>query len=182
MEKNLTIEAYPETEITPILDQKIRTYLRKIFPVWDDVFKYKRTWHDAAPVMTYLAWDGLEIAGHIAVVERTITTEWNWRYRAASFQGVSVNVGYRGHRLSLQLLNQALDDFRNLEYPFAILYCVEKLVPFYRKQGWMLPNDSMVMWKEHSLSIAMHSNCPMYQELGTISFPEGPIDVHNPIR
>ena len=26
----------------------------------------------------------------------------------------------------------------------------------------------------------MRSNCPMYQTLSTVPFPEGPIDIHNP--
>jgi hypothetical protein len=38
----------------------------------------------------------------------------------------------------------------------------------------------MIMWKDRELPIHMQSNCPMYRELSGETFPEGPIDVHNP--
>ncbi len=177
----LDIKTFTESEIDGELDLRIRHYLLEIFPEWSEVFKKRRAWHDAAPVFTVLAMDNGEIVGHVAVVERTITTRWNVRYDAASFQGVSVHPSRRGQRLSLRLLDRSLDESRKERYPFAILYCREPLVPFYLKAGWKLPEDSMIMWRERALPIAMRSNCPMYRELGKTPFPEGPTDVHNPL-
>lgn len=177
----LTIKTINETETGKELDLQIRRYLLDIFPEWGEVFKKRRAWHDAIPFFTVLAMEQGEIVGHIAVVERTITTSWNFRYDAASFQGVSIRPDRRGQRLSLRLLDRALDESRKRGYPFAILYCREPLVPFYQKTGWKLPEDSMIMWRERALPIAMRSNCPMYRELKDIPFPEGPTDVHNPL-
>ncbi|MBQ8286683.1 MAG: GNAT family N-acetyltransferase [Thermoguttaceae bacterium] len=120
------------------------------------------------------------VVGHVAVVERTVTTCWNWRYAVAGVQGVSVAPDFRKTGLSTRLLDVALAESTALGYPFAVLFCREPLVPFYERNGWSLPNDSMIMWKDRELPIHMQSNCPMYRELSDETFPEGPIDVHNP--
>ena len=124
---------------------------------------------------------GGEVIGHVGVVERTISTCWNWRYRVASFQGVSVAPNWRRQGIAQRLLDLSLEETKRRGYPFAILFCREPLVPFYRALGWRLPEDSMIMWKDLMLPISMRSNCPMYRELTNLVFPEGPIDVHNPI-
>lgn len=177
----IVYDIIPEPDVTPTLNKRLVTYLAAIFPEWADVFKKRRAWHDAAAVWTTLARDKEKIVGHIGVVERTVTTCWNWRYNVASFQGVSVLSDYRGRGIGRTLLAQSLDEARRRNYPFAILFCTEPLVPFYSALGWKLPDDSMIMWRDRALPIPMRSNCPMYQELGDLAFPEGPIDVHNPL-
>ncbi|MBR4835071.1 MAG: GNAT family N-acetyltransferase [Thermoguttaceae bacterium] len=180
-----TIRTLDESQIDATLDREIRRFLVETFPNWADVFRERRAWHDARPVRTVLATvDGEEgevrVVGHVAVVERAITTCWNWRYVVAGIQGVSVAPEYRKTGLSTRLLDLALAESTKLGYPFAILFCREPLVKFYERNGWRLPNDSMVMWKDRALPIHMQSNCPMYRELGDEKFPEGPIDAHNP--
>lgn len=177
----ISYEIVPEAEISPALDKRLVTYLSAIFPEWADVFKKRRAWHDAVPVWTTLAREGEKIVGHIGVVERTISTCWNWRYNVASFQGVSVLPEYRNAGIGRTLLNLSLDESIERGYPFAILFCKEPMVPYYTANGWRLPDDSMIMWRDRQLPIPMRSNCPMYRELGDIAFPEGPIDVHNPL-
>lgn len=188
-----TIRTFDEPQIDATLDREIRRFLIETFPNWADVFRTRRAWHDARPVRTVLATVPasapndvsssdvrLRVVGHVAVVERAITTCWNWRYAVAGVQGVSVAPEYRKTGLSTRLLDVALDESTALGYPFAVLFCREPLVPFYERNGWRLPNDSMVMWKDRELPIHMQSNCPMYRELTAEPFPEGPIDVHNP--
>lgn len=189
-----TIRTLDESQIDATLDRKIRRFLVAMFPNWADVFRERRAWHDARPVRTVLATvaaaeDEAEegensapfrVVGHVAVVERTISTCWNWRYAVAGIQGVSVAVEYRKTGLSTRLLDRALAESAALGYPFATLFCREPLVKFYERNGWRLPNDSMIMWKDRALPIHMQSNCPMYRELTDEKFPEGPIDVHNP--
>lgn len=197
-----TIQTLDESQIDATLDREIRRFLVETFPNWADVFRTRRAWHDARPVRTVLATVptstsapsatassnepaeqngvGFRVVGHVAVVERTVTTCWNWRYAVAGVQGVSVAPEFRKTGLSTRLLDVALAESTALGYPFAVLFCREPLVPFYERNGWRLPNDSMVMWKDRELPIHMQSNCPMYRELSGETFPEGPIDVHNP--
>ena len=190
-----TIQTLDESQIDATLDREIRRFLVETFPNWADIFRTRRAWHDARPVRTVLATvptsapsnaesaqNGIDfrVVGHVAVVERTVTTCWNWRYAVAGVQGVSVAPDFRKTGLSTRLLDAALAESVALGYPFAVLFCREPLVPFYERNGWRLPNDSMVMWKDRELPIHMQSNCPMYRELSDETFPEGPIDVHNP--
>ena len=190
-----TIQTLDESQIDATLDREIRRFLVETFPNWADIFRTRRAWHDARPVRTVLATVPLSasanaptepsgvdfrVVGHVAVVERAITTCWNWRYAVAGIQGVSVAPEFRKTGLSTRLLDVALAESTALGYPFAVLFCREPLVPFYERNGWRLPNDSMVMWKDRELPIHMQSNCPMYRELSDETFPEGPIDVHNP--
>ncbi len=185
-----TIQTLDEAQIDATLDREIRRFLVDTFPNWADIFRTRRAWHDARPVRTVLATvptnDAanvdlpFRVVGHVAVVERTVTTCWNWRYAVAGVQGVSVAPDFRKTGLSTRLLDVALAESTALGYPFAVLFCREPLVPFYERNGWRLPNDSMIMWKDRELPIHMQSNCPMYRELSDETFPEGPIDVHNP--
>lgn len=189
------IQTLDESQIDATLDREIRRFLVDTFPNWADIFRTRRAWHDARPVRTVLATVpssapsnakparnevDFRVVGHVAVVERAITTCWNWRYAVAGVQGVSVAPDFRKTGLSTRLLDVALAESAALGYPFAVLFCREPLVPFYERNGWSLPNDSMVMWKDRELPIHMQSNCPMYRELSGETFPEGPIDVHNP--
>ena len=180
-EQQITIQTLSEEQIDAALDAKLRKHLCEIFPNWASVFNTRRAWHDAVPVFTILATDASgEIVGHIAVVERTITTEWNARFAVASIQGVSVDPSYRGTGLSARLLDAALEEWRKLGYLYAILFCRKPLVPFYERNGWKLPHDPMIMWRDRELPIHMQSDYPMYQELTSEPLPEGQIDVHNP--
>ena len=169
-----------EEEISPELNRELVSYLRAIFPEWAHVFAKERAWHEARPVWTALAYADGRVIGHTAVVERTITTDWNWRYKVASLQGVSVKPEWRCRGIGRKLLKMTLDEARKRRYPFAIIFCREEMVSYYESLGWQLPEDSMIMWKDRALPIPMRSNCPMYQTLSDIPFPEGPIDVHNP--
>ncbi|MDO5565073.1 MAG: GNAT family N-acetyltransferase [Planctomycetia bacterium] len=171
-----------EPDVTSALDNQLRDFLSRIFPEWAEIFKSRRCWHEARPVFSIIAECGNRIVGHVGVVERTITNCWNWRYNVGSFQGVSVDPEFRGQGLGKALLDRALEESKQYGYDFVILFCKEPLVPFYCKLGWKLPEDSMIMWRDRELPIAMRSNCPMYQVLGEMSFPEGPIDVHNPFE
>ena len=175
------IDVLNESAIDEKLDAQLRDYLVEIFPNWESIFRTRRAWHDASPVFTVLAREkeSGKIVGHVAVVERTITNAWNWRYRVASVQGVSVAPERRKTGLAPQLLEIAVDESRRRGYKYAILFCREPLVPFYQRNGWRLPEDSMIMWRDKELPIHMQSNCPMYRALGVDPFPEGPIVVHN---
>lgn len=180
----ITVE---ETAVTASLDVQIREFLVSNFPHWSAVFAKYRQWHRLSPLFTVLAaavnpsssLESPPLVGHTAVVIRSITTTWNFRYEVASFQGVSVAAEYRRHGVAKKILERSLDECRHRGYRFAILFCTEPLVEYYQWQNWKLADDSMVMWNNRDLPIAMRSNCPMYYELTDEPFPEGPIDVHS---
>ncbi|MBR4104817.1 MAG: hypothetical protein IKK39_12255, partial [Thermoguttaceae bacterium] len=107
MLESATIRTLDESQIDATLDREIRRFLVETFPNWADIFRTRRAWHDARPVRTVLATvpasepspessepSGVgvdfRVVGHVTVVERTVTTCWNWRYAVAGVQGVSV--------------------------------------------------------------------------------------------
>jgi len=175
----LPIEIIEECDIQPYEDQQIRELLCHCFPDWTEIFRHQRTWHKTPPVFSVIARHKENIVGHIAVVVRTITTTWNFRYNVASIQGVSVVPDKRRNGLARHLLQKTLQEATRRGFPFAILYCKEPFVPYYTSLGWKLADDSIVMWNSRDMPISMQSNCPMYYELGDVPFPEGPLDVHS---
>ena len=176
----LPIEIVEEDDIQPDEDLQIRELLRLCFPDWSNIFQQHRTWHNTPPIFSVLVREQGQIIGHIAVVVRTITTTWNFRYNVASIQGVCIAPDKRHAGLASHLLHEALQEAARRGFLFAILYCKEFLVPYYLSQGWKLADDSVVMWNSRDLPISMRSNCPMYYELSDVPLPEGPLDVHSP--
>ena len=98
------IQTLDESQIDATLDREIRRFLVDTFPNWADIFRTRRAWHDARPVRTVLATVpssapsnaeparnevDFRVVGHVAVVERAITTCWNWRYAVVLREGVS---------------------------------------------------------------------------------------------
>ena len=176
----LPVEIVEESDLQPEEDRQIRELLCLCFPEWADVFRHHRLWHHTPPIYSVIVRRNGEIIGHIAVVIRSITTTWNFRYNVASIQGVCVTPDKRRTGLARRLLHEALQEAARRGFLFAILYCKEFLVPYYTSQDWKLADDSIVMWNSRDLPISMRSNCPMYYELSDVPFPEGPLDVHSP--
>ncbi|MDR0869852.1 MAG: GNAT family N-acetyltransferase [Planctomycetaceae bacterium] len=176
------VKIIDERDIDVPLDKRIRETLCTVFPDWRNIFQEHRMWHSTKPLFTAVAEeDSGKIAGHIAAVVRSITTTWNFRYNVISIQGVCVVSEYRHRGLAHQLLQNVLEESKRRQFLFAILYCKEPLVNFYTSQGWHLADESVVMWNQRDLPIAMRSNCPMYYELSGVPFPDdGPLDVHSP--
>ncbi|MCL2347525.1 MAG: GNAT family N-acetyltransferase [Planctomycetaceae bacterium] len=197
------LETLDESKIHAVLDSQIREHLRLCFPDSPEKFQSHRIWHNTKPEYTVICRAGSAVSshsptasgdaasgdrtfendtviGHVAVVIRTITTTWNWRYNVASMQGVSVSPEFRKTGLAVQMLERALDEAKKRGYLYAILFCKEPLVAFYEKQGWRLTDDSVIMRNEQDSPIKMRSNCPMYKALTETPFPEGPVDVHHP--
>ena len=175
-----TLEVVDENEVDAELDEQIRDLLRLCFPDWTEIFRNRRVWHQTKPICSVLFRDGATLVGHAALVVRTVTTTWNFRYNVASIQGVCVLPDHRGKGLGQQLVRTVRNEAQRRGFPFAILYCKEPLVSYYLSQGWKLADESMVMWNKRDLPISMRSNCPMYYELSELPFPEGPLDVHSP--
>lgn len=174
------VEVIDENDVDAELDSQIRKLLATCFPHWSDIFEHRRLWHQTRPLVTVVVRDNDVVVGHVALVVRTITTTWNFRYNVASIQGVCVAPDHRRQKIARQMLDTAANEARQRGFQFAILYCHESLVQFYEWLGWKLADDSIVMWNQRDLPIAMRSNCPMYLELTNHPFPEGPIDVHSP--
>jgi len=177
---NLPVEIVEEHALTQDEDRQIRELLCLCFPDWAKVFQHCRTWHNTPPIYSVIVRQEGQIIGHIAVVVRTITTTWNFRYNVASIQGVCVAPDHQRVGLAHRLLQEALREAARRGFLFSILYCKEFLVTYYISQGWKLADDSVIMWNSRDLPIAMLSNCPMYYELSDVPFPEGPLDVHSP--
>ena len=177
---DLPIEIFEENDLQSDDDWQMRELLCFCFPEWSDIFRQHRIWHSTPPIYSVIIREKGQIIGHIAVVVRTITTTWNFRYNVASIQGVCIAPKKRRAGLARRLLQAALQEAERRGFLFAILYCKEFLVPYYLSQGWKLADDSIVMWNSRDLPISMQSNCPMYYELGEVLFPEGPLDVHSP--
>ncbi|MDR2643805.1 MAG: GNAT family N-acetyltransferase [Planctomycetaceae bacterium] len=174
------VEVVDEAELDADLDKRIRLLLKLCFPDWADIFQNRRTWHSTPPLFSVVVCEGEDVIGHIAVVVRTITTTWNFRYSVASIQGVCVDPNFRNSGIAHEMLRVVLDEAARRGFQFAVLYCKEHLVSFYSSQGWKLTDESVVMWNQKDLPIAMRSNCPMYYELSDVKLPEGPLDVHSP--
>ncbi|GHT13120.1 hypothetical protein FACS1894170_08740 [Planctomycetales bacterium] len=174
------ISLVEEDGIDAPLDAAVRVLLCQCFPAWSSIFEKHRTWHSSPPIFTLIASDKGQTVGHIAVVVRTITTTWNFRYNVASIQGVCVSPDNRHSGLATEMLHMALDEIKRRGFLFAILFCKEHLISFYTSLGWKLADDSVVMRNKDDLPITMRSNCPMYYELGNETLPEGPLDVHSP--
>jgi len=174
------VEIVEEADLQPDEDRQIRELLCLCFPEWTEIFCLHRQWHSTSPIFSVLVREKGQIVGHIAIVVRTITTTWNFRYNVASIQGVCVAPDKRHAGLACRMLHEALREADRRGFLFAILYCKEYLVPYYIAQGWKLADDSVVMWNSRDLPIAMRSNCPMYYELSDVPLPEGPLDVHSP--
>ena len=177
----IDVEIIDERDLQPDDDRQIRELLCLCFPDWAEIFQQHRLWHNTPPVYSVIVRGEEQIIGHIAVVVRTITTTWNFRYNVASIQGVCVSPDQRRVGVSRLLIQKAVQEAARREFLFAILYCKEFLVPFYTSQGWKLADDSVVMWNSKDLPISMRSNCPMFLELTETPFPEGPLDVHSPL-
>jgi len=183
MTEQYDLETIDENAIDAALDVRIREHLCRCFPDSPEKFQEYRVWHNLSPEYTVLVRQNggaVSVIGHVAVVIRTITTTWNWRYNAASIQGVSVAEEFRHTGLATRMVEHALDEAKRRGYLYAVLFCKEPLVPFYESLGWRLTDDSVIMWNEQDCPIAMRSNCPMVKELTDQPFPEGPVDVHNP--
>ncbi|MDR2346911.1 MAG: GNAT family N-acetyltransferase [Planctomycetaceae bacterium] len=178
--KSYKVEVVEEADVDVSLDLRIRLLLRLCFPDWSDIFQDRRTWHSTPPLFSVVVCDGENVIGHIAVVVRTITTTWNFRYSVASIQGVCVDPVFRNSGIAHEMLQVVLNESAKRGFQFAILYCKEYLVSFYETQGWKLADESVVMWNQRDLPIAMKSNCPMYYQLSDVKLPEGPLDVHSP--
>ena len=176
----LPVKIVEENDIQPDQDRQIRELLCHCFPDWAEIFRVHRLWHNKPPLYSVMVQQGEQIVGHIAVVVRTMTTTWNFRYNVASVQGVCVTPENRRAGLARRMLKNALQEAAKRGFHYAILYCKEFLVPYYTEQGWKLADDSVIMWNSRDLPIFMKSNCPMYYELSDIPFPEGPLDVHSP--
>ena len=185
MNETYELETVEENAVDAALDLQIRGHLEHCFPDSPEKFQIRRVWHNVSPEYTIIAREKLSdgtssVVGHVAVVVRTITTTWNWRYNVASIQGVSVAEHCRHAGLAVRMLTMALEEARQRDYLYAVLFCKEQLIPFYEKQGWRLTDDSVIMRNEQDCPIKMRSNCPMYKELTGKTFPEGPVDIHNP--
>ena len=176
----LPIEIVDECNLQPREDRQIRELLCLCFPEGAENFQHCRTWHNTPPIFSVIIREAEQVVGHVAVVVRTITTTWNFRYNVASIQGVCVAPAKRRSGLAHRLIQTALQEAARRGFLFAILYCKEKYVPYYASQGWKLADDSVVMWNSRDLPISMRSNCPMYYELTDTPLPEGPLDVHSP--
>jgi len=176
------IEIVEESDLLSDDDQQIRELLCLCFPEWSEIFRHRRIWHNESPIYSVFVREGGRIIGHIAVVVRTITTTWNFRYDVASIQGVCVAPNKQHSGLARRLLEATLLEAARRGFPFAILYCKEYLVSYYLSLGWKLADDSVVMWNSRNLPISMRSNCPMYYELSSVPLPEGPLDVHSPVQ
>lgn len=182
MEKNLafSFRIVDENEMDSPLDIRIKMFLCEIFFAWSGILHDRRVWHKKEPLFTVICEsEDHEVIGHAAIVIRSITTTWNYRYNVASVQGISVAPKFRHRGIAKTLVQTALDESKARGYDYAILYCKEPLVKFYQSQGWKLSDDHVVMWNEEDLPITMLSNCPMYYELSDKPFPEGPLDVHS---
>ena len=174
------VEIVEESDLRPDEDRQLRELLCLCFPDWSEISQDRRLWHNTPPICSVILRQERRIIGHVAIVVRTITTTWNFRYNVASVQGICVAPDRRRVGLAHILLREALQEAARRGFLFAILYCKEFLVSYYVSQGWKLADDSVVMWNSCDLPISMRSNCPMYYELSDVSFPEGPLDVHSP--
>jgi GNAT superfamily N-acetyltransferase len=165
-----------EVDMTPDLDQRIRRGLVQCFPKDIDTFSKTRAWHGSGPSYTVMLEENGQIAAHLGVVDRVITVG-ETPLRVAGIQNVFVRPEYRGKGLSDRILASAMERAKTWKFDFGLLFCGEKVMPVYKRSGWiLLAGREVVRVDESGSELTMTpENLAMYYPVLQRDFPVGKI-------
>ena len=166
--------------MTPATDRAIRRLLCVCFPADAEAYTQRRAWHGSTPAYTLVSRRADLIAGHLAIVIRTVRCA-DQPATVAGVQSLCVAAPYRGTGLAGRLMSGALDEARRRKVPFGMLFCDLRLEPLYRTLGWSQAVRPVIMLDEHGESVPIPGkNTCMLIELGQQCFPPGPLDLEGP--
>ncbi|HVV14737.1 MAG TPA: GNAT family N-acetyltransferase [Amycolatopsis sp.] len=102
-----------------------------LYEVFDDMAE--DDWEHCLGGMHALAWDGPELVGHAALVQRRLLHKGK-ALRAGYVEGVAVTRERHGHGAAMMA---ELERFVRGAYDVGALGATDEAVPFYRSRGWL---------------------------------------------
>lgn len=176
-----TLEVINEAAITPETDRALRLFLVDAFGTTpNSFFSTSRHWHNSAPAFSVVGRvDGL-IGAHTGVVVRHIRCG-STRTLVAGIQNFCVSPRHRGTGLGPWLMQAAMDEARQRDIPFGLLFCVPALERYYGSMGWDTIHEPATM----NLAGGPDERIPgknivMGLPLSEATFPRGPIHLQGP--
>lgn len=176
----LTIIIIHEKDISGDLDKAIREALVECYPADREFFSRQRAWHSAPEWIVCASSHDNIVAGHIAVIDRTIKIgKDDIPLRIAGLQSVMVRPKWRKSGLSGDLMKTTMDEAKNLGYDFGLLFCLPVLVDkVYANMGWRQINVRVFMKDSSDTTVPLpEKNVAMIYPLNQHVFPEGDIDL-----
>jgi predicted acetyltransferase len=111
----------------------------------------------------------------VGILEREISVDQEL-LRVGGICGVVTVPEYRGRGIARTLLGESVTYIKNsLSLPFALLTCNSRLEAFYQRLGWKTVNGPTVFTQHDGIRTC--GGLTMVVELGSIHWPESPIDL-----
>ncbi|WP_325894788.1 GNAT family N-acetyltransferase [Grimontia sp. NTOU-MAR1] len=137
----MQIQYLPDSEVTDIIDQKLRLLLSASFLNNQDSEHFARQrYYKEMPQHRYMAWEGDELAAHIAVHEKQVSID-GIEHSIAGIAEVCVNEAFRGQGLVKQLLKEVHQHRLAAEDDFALLFGEAEI---YSSSGYQTTTNVLV--------------------------------------
>lgn len=157
------------------IDAKVKDLLCKCFPEDVGVFSQTRFWHGTGPKYSIILKCQDEIVGHAGVVEREIIT-CEEKLLVAGIQNLAISPSMRGKKLGNQLMKEAMNEAKQQNFKFGLLFCIPELEKFYNSLGWETQHFASTMLNESGEVVPIPGkNIAMTKKLTEQSFPQGDI-------
>ncbi|KKD60089.1 GNAT family acetyltransferase [Grimontia sp. AD028] len=118
----MRIQYLPDSEVNASIDAKIRALLSKSFLNNNDSEHFaQHRYYKEMPQHRYMAWEGDELAAHIAVHEKQVSID-GIEYSIAGIAEVCVNQAFRGQGLVKQILKEVHQHRLAAGDDFALLF------------------------------------------------------------
>ena len=174
MKKDIRIDRVLEADITADWESQIHRLLVGAF----SVYPKDRIYYKQMPAFRYLAFDGDEIVGHLAVEHRMIRVG-DQREEIFGLSDLCVEPEFQKHNIASGILEclEDLADKRNI--PFLVLSAGE--VDFYSKKGF-IARENQCRWlfiQDYQTLGVVTRDIPgglMVKELTERSWPDGLLD------
>ena len=135
----MNIDIKSESQLTQPERLLVEQLSAEVFPPEGTALKWSKVdWH-------VLLWEGVELASHIEIIERTATVDGQ-PVRLGGIGGVATRVNWRRRGLAEAALKTAQAFLREkLAVEFGLLVCGEIMIPYYAKFGWKLLERTMLI-------------------------------------
>ena len=179
----VSIEIIANNAVTSDLDLVIREGLVECYPKDAGHFSQQRAWHSAPEwVVCSFTPDG-GVAGHIAVVERSVSVGTDDRkLNVFGLQGVFVRPPWRKTGLTGRMMSVVLDEARNRKLDAGLLFCLEIVAEkVYSTMGWEKIEATIMMRDSTGKIIPRPTHdIAMVIPLAVERFPQGNIFLNGP--
>ncbi len=167
------IEIKPSNTLTP-------TEKEKLFEWGDDIFGAADTPFTELPHQSkqhsFILSENGEPASHVGILKHTVQVAGQ-AITVGGIGGVATNPAYQGKGHAKQLLKEAASYFKNeWQVEFGMLFCFERLAPFYQSLGWQAVEDEVYVDVENGKILWTIET--MVLPLQTSNWPEGRIDIN----